>query len=166
MEIIIALDSYDDLFSDFDIRGFDQRPFSRDFLDELNLRMIKIDEDENLKIILILPQKLRNLENENTILERLTIFFEGRYKSYCKKNNRIIIRSIIYVGIGILLLIFANILSKKLPQMFNDFLLIPSWYFTWDGLQKFIDSRSEMRRKIKYYNMLMKSELVFGDIDA
>jgi hypothetical protein len=50
MEIIIALDSYDDLFSDFDIRGFDQRPFSRDFLDELNLRMIKIDEDENLKL--------------------------------------------------------------------------------------------------------------------
>ena len=35
----IALDDYDDIFSDFDISPYNQRALSKDFLDELKTRV-------------------------------------------------------------------------------------------------------------------------------
>jgi len=154
MQVIIALNSYDDLFSDFDIRGYDERPFSRDFLDELNLRMIKLDSNEKIEVTLLVPEGLRNESNESVILKRMSGFFSDRYAHYRRKNKNTIIKSAVFVIIGLLLMFIANFFTEKIPAAFGDFLLIPSWYFVWSGLEQFVESREGIKDKIRYYSKL------------
>jgi hypothetical protein len=55
MEIVIALDIYDDLYSDFDIRGYGERAISRDFLDELHIRLRRLGTEKRTDIVLLVP---------------------------------------------------------------------------------------------------------------
>ena len=163
MDILIALDSYDDLFSDFDIRGFNERPISRDFLDELNLRMKRLESKEGLRIVFVLDAADRKAEDEAVIARRVEKFFADRHAHYRREDRKTTLRSFAFVLIGLLLLVVANFFSKYLPSTFREFLLIPSWYFVWSGLEHYVDSRAGMREKKRYYGALGQARLAFQD---
>jgi len=163
MDIVIALETYDDLFSDFDIRNFSERTISKDFLDEMNLRMSKLDSIDQLRVVFVIPNAHRAKSQEIIILNRIRKFFQYRYTRYCQKDKRIKVRSGVYVLIGLLLLVFANFIYNFVPVVFKDFLLIPSWYFIWSGLDQYLSTREGVTRKKRYYGILSNAELEFKD---
>ena len=163
MLIEMALSSYDDIFSDFDIRNYRQRQISKDFLDELKIRMIKRIDDSRPLIILVIERSKRNIKNEKLIIKRLNAFFYERYFAHTKKLKRNIIISIISIVCGLVLLFVANIISKHIDAMFGDFLLIPSWYLVWNAFERVLGNSKEIKRKIKYYKELSKSTIEFKD---
>ena len=164
-DIGIALDTYDDIFSDFDIRGYDERAISRDFLDELRLRLRRHVSETPLAIVLLIPISERSPQQEGLILERLASFFQERKAYYRKENRRTLLTSLLLVAIGLGLAMGANLLVgyPGVPSLLSDFLLIPAWFFVWNGLELLIKNRREISRKGDYYGLLRGARLEFRD---
>jgi hypothetical protein len=163
MEIAIALDTYDDLFSDFDPGSYGQRALSKDFLDELRVRLRRIGASPGQCIVLLIPEDERRIDDEGLIIERIKAFFSERQERYREKDRRAKRRSLIYVIIGLVLSVAANFFVWRFEPLplFRDFLLIPSWFFVWSGFELFIKSRDEIGQKKKYYAALSGSLIEF-----
>jgi hypothetical protein len=168
MEIAIALDTYDDLFSDFDIRGYGVRALSKDFLDELRVRLRRSWTKPNLSIVLLIPAKGRSAKNEKLIVERIHAFFAERQEHYRREDKKAMLRSLLFVAIGLALSVAANIFVQRIATLplFNDFILIPSWFFVWSGFELFNKNREEIGQKKKYYAALSDSRTIFRDIEG
>jgi hypothetical protein len=152
MEIAIALDAYDDLFSDFDIRGYEVRALSKDFLDELRVRLRRHWGKSDLSIVFYLPAALRGEREEGLIVKRLSDFFAERRDHNAREDRKAKLKSLLFVAVGLALSIAANLFAQHVDflPLFNDFLLIPSWFFVWSGFDYFI-KREELGAKKKYY---------------
>jgi hypothetical protein len=165
MEIAIALDSYDDLFSDFDIRGYGERALSRDFLDELRVRLRRSGIKAGHNLVFLMPAQDRRADEEVLILSRLGDFFTER-RAYClREDRRAFLTSLLYIVVGLALSVGANFVVDRysfLP-LFNDFVLIPSWFFVWSGLALLVTERREIARKKRYYAALTGCPASFAD---
>jgi hypothetical protein len=168
MEIVLALDAYDDLFSDFDIRGYGERALSKDFLDELRLRLRRARTKSGLEIVFLVPAELRSDGEEGLIIERLRSFYADRREHYHREDGRAKRRSAAFVAIGIALSVAANFAVGYLGllPLFSDFVLIPSWFFVWSGFDSMIKGREEMGRKKKYYAALSESRTSFRSLES
>lgn len=162
MEVAISLDEYDDIFSDFDIRGYADRALSEDFLDELRLRLRKNQDSTDVSIVLLMPERRRRKAAEPPIIDRLRSFFAEREASYVRDDRHMLRRGLMFIGIGLGLSVTANFIVDSFLSMplFNDFLLIPSWFFVWSGFD-FLVKREELRKKKRYYASLLASKIIF-----
>jgi hypothetical protein len=167
MEIAIALDTYDDIFSDFDIRGYGERALSRDFLDELRVRIKKAGTRSDLSIVLLIPRRRRKPGDEELITRRTRAFFAERGGHYAREDAKSKWRSALFVAIGLFLSLAANFFAERLAYLplFKDFLLIPAWFFVWSGLELFVRNRDEIVGKKEYYHALHGSRVEFRDIE-
>ncbi|HUX38775.1 MAG TPA: hypothetical protein VMV44_12815 [Rectinemataceae bacterium] len=167
MEIIIALDSYDDLFSDFDIRDYGERALSWDLLDELHVRLRRTRKLSELEIVFILPSALRRADHELLIVERMRSFFDERRDNYFREDRKAKRLSLLYLAIGLVLSIGANLVVERFSflPLFGDFVLIPSWFFVWSGFDLLITNRKEISRKRKYYEALSTSRTRFRNLE-
>ncbi len=165
MRVQIAIDNYDDLFSDFDIREYKVRYISSDFLNELRMRTNKILSNKGIEICLCLPKEERNDEHEKIIAKRLKGFFQIRHERNLNKKINILLRAIVFEIIGILFLFIALFFSKYTFEYFKEFMLIPSWFFVWNGLEKYFDHRKIVYKNISYYSMIRKSQIKFESIN-
>jgi hypothetical protein len=164
MEIAIALDAYDDLFSDFDIRDYGERALSKDFLDELRLRLRRAWEKGDLSIVLLIPAAKRMGEYETLIVERIGKFYLERRDHYRREDKKAKLRSLFFISIGLALSIAANVIVERFSflPLLKDFLLIPSWFFVWSGFD-FLIKGEDIRRKKRYYTSLSASRTVFRE---
>jgi hypothetical protein len=168
MEIAIALDTYDDLFSDFDIRGYGERALSKDFLDELRVRLRRSWTRPGLNIVFLIPAERRSAADEGLIVERIRAFYADRREHYRREDRKAKLSSLLFVAIGLALSVAANLIVERFSSLplFNDFLLIPSWFFVWSGFELFNKNREEIGRKKKYYAALSESRTSFRDIEG
>jgi hypothetical protein len=161
MSVQIAIDHYDDLFSDFDIRSYEERYISTDFLNELRMRTSKLLNKKEIKIIIKIDEKERNTEDEKIISERLKSFFKNRYERNMRKKKQIILNAVVLELFGIAFMLIANFLGKYAIDYFKDFMLIPAWFFVWNGLDKYIFNKKVLEKKAKYYSILNNSTIIF-----
>jgi hypothetical protein len=161
MKVQIAIENYNDLFSDFDIRSYSERYISSDFLNELRMRTYKVLNRKGIEITLVIPEGERDAEDERIIIKRLHDFFQIRRDRNIKKRNGILLKSIFLEVVGIGCMFVANFLSKYTIEYFKDFMLIPSWFFVWNGLEKYFDHRKILDKKIKYYSFISESRIRF-----
>lgn len=118
-----------------------------------------------MEIVFLIPFSERNDKQESLILERLRSFFQERRTYYRKENRRTLLSSLLLVGIGLGLALGANLLANRsgAPSLLGDFLLIPAWFFVWNGLELLIKNRREISRKGEYYGLLCGARLEFSD---
>lgn len=76
-EVSLWLDSYDDIFSDFDPRPYSQRALSDDFLEEAK-KAVKEKKTGELELRLLVPHSQRDLEKEIIIKRRLREYFKKK----------------------------------------------------------------------------------------
>jgi len=74
MKIEIALDDYDDIFSDFDIRPYKERQVSKDFLDELKVRMATNPDNVEITLVLLYAPSQKRRTTRKIIVRRLPRF--------------------------------------------------------------------------------------------
>jgi hypothetical protein len=165
MEVAIALDTYDDLFSDFDIRGYGERALSKDFLDELRVRLRKYWPRPDLAIVLLVPSAERDREAEALIVSRIDRYFvEGRDK-YERASRRGWLTALLFVSAGLVLSLAANLIVERFSflPLFKDFLLVPSWFFVWSGFDLVVN-RDDIGKKRRYYKALSSASILFRDL--
>lgn len=164
MKVQIAIDNYNDLFSDFDIRDYNDRYISSDFLIELRMRTYKMLTPKGIDISLVMPVGERNAGFEAVITKRLKSFFQTRLERNRKKIKEMLLKALLLEAIGVAFLIVAFFLSKYTLIFFKDFMLIPSWFFVWNGLDTYFEHRKILLKKITYYSAISKSRIKFDNM--
>ena len=164
-EISLVLDTYDDIFSDFDPRPFAERALSVDFLEEAE-RASKDKPSGDLDLNLLIPQNLRDSGKELTIKKRLKDHFKKHHQQY-SKEKRTIVKSGLSLTLGGMIFMFlaAFVAHKNLDSILASFLIIlfepASWFMFWEGLNQVIFESKRIGPKIDFYGKMAKCNVNF-----
>mgnify|MGYP001329886735 CR=1 FL=1 len=160
----IALDDYDDIFSDFDYGPFETRRLSEDLLMELKGRLHR--KTGKFTICFTLPQALRKQEVENMARKRLKQVFSERFRNadhdvlgrFKMGVTRILIGIFILV-IDALLLFYGE--GDVAITLFASLIAPAGWFGMWGGLEKIFDLPPQLVEKRDVYSKLKEAEISF-----
>jgi hypothetical protein len=163
--ISLWIDTYDDLFSDFDPRDFDERTISDDFLSELKIFSREKETAIN-GFTLLIPKGVRNIQNETVIVKRLNQYFKKNHHILEQKKKKGSVRAALLILIGTVLMIISSYISLiKSEDFFMHTLLVltepAGWFILWIGLETFFNSSAKLKSEIAFYNKLMKTKINF-----
>jgi len=162
----IALDTYDDIFSDFDPSPYSSRLFSDDFLKEVQKRYSE-NKKGNFEVRFSLPAALRSVKTETLIKKRLKDYFAMQRKSIDYELERQRRKGGMYLVTGFFILTVTIFLASynhnsdlilKLPEI----LLVPlGWYMTWMGIEKILETPSKLEDQKRFYEKFEKANYQF-----
>jgi len=168
--IKIVLESYDDLFSDFDPRGYSERNISDDFIEELKARTTK---DRNLLVrhitfLLSDNDNYRNAVHEDIIKTRIKQFFKYSWRVAVRSDTRQRKLGLIWFIVGALLLIISAVLSipdyqNSLPLvvfLFNSVLNAAGYYIIWNGLDLMLFGLKDEKDQLQFFKQMSRLKLI------
>lgn len=164
-EISLILDSYDDIFSDFDPRPFNERALSEDFIFET--KRAARDKKTGIELRLLIPEKIRSTSDEELIKLRLRSYFKKNYKAAQEELDRRNRRAAVLVSVGAVLgLADAVLLSfNGLGTIFQDaieIILTPaSWYTIWTGFDGLMIKPKETLADRSFYKKMSSAQIIF-----
>lgn len=156
----IAIDHYDDIFSDFDPSPYETRLLSEDFLHELSRRYSQKKKGDFI-VNFTLPASERSEKTESLIRKRFKDYFKQELKNLEKIQKDKMFEGILRLLVGVIL----SILLIAIPELdITPILTIFSvllWYALWSGFELIFDSSRKMRRKMIFAEKLMKAKYNF-----
>jgi len=164
-EISLWIDTYDDIFSDFDPREYSERALSQDFLEEA--RRASRDKKEGIELIFLAPKNIRNPKTEAIVKKRLKEHFKRHALGFRKEKMRIINQGIIFFILGILFMIGATFFiaghQNFMMTLLSVFLEPGGWFLFWSGLQLMIFEAREKTPDLEFYRKMSKADITFRD---
>lgn len=161
-EVSLKLDSYEDIFSDFDIRPYSKRALSVDFLDEIK-RASRDKTPGGVELVLHVPESARSESEENIIKERLGEHFKKHYKLLLKDKRRVLGLGIGMVVIGIFAMIAATYIVFEDPthNVLLSFLVVflepAAWFLLWEGMDQVIFNSRNIQPELDFYRKMSDS---------
>lgn len=162
--IDIALDSYDDLFSDFDISSYAKRELSEDFVKELIKRASTEQYDsKSFQITLSIPASKRDQSAERIIHRRIKQHFVRRVEALDRDIKAHQNRGIKYIIIGSLIIIFDIFLPTDVSFVYaiSNILLVAGWFGVWTGIAKILDEPTALINQRKLFSLLASAHYQF-----
>ena len=161
----IALDDYDDIFSDFDPRPYGRRELSGDFLREVEKRDMEAG-GEKIDVLLFLPKALRYPKNEDIILRRIKEHYAAEIKRVGEKVGSRRQWGVLMTVAGlVLLLIEAFVVSTPgyatMSGLFGALLVPLGWFTMWTGLDRIVQDPEEDRKRLEMLERMRKAAFVF-----
>jgi hypothetical protein len=169
-EIAIVIDSWDDIFSDFDPRPLSERTLSGDFIDELKKRYRETRRGDFM-VKIYAPVSLKNEESERKVIQRLKRDFRHQYLQKIKIVRRIRIRGVIFLLIGVSSLSFLTLatyfkfLSQLIIEILSIILMPLGWFGFWEGLSKLVDTSPVFIQESSLFEKLSKATYQFHYIE-
>lgn len=165
-EIRIILDTYDDIFSDFDPRDYDVRAMSTDFLEEIE-RASADKQEGGIELNLLIPKKVKSTSDELVIKKRLHEHFIKHYHHLQKEKENLIKEGLWFI-IGGLIFMFVTTyflyqFEKKTPLItFLTIICEPGgWFLFWEGLNLLIFETKRVNPKLSFYKKMHLSKINF-----
>lgn len=161
----LGIDSYDDLFSDFDPRSFHERELSQDFLDELR-RFFFHKAPESLDIILLIPATRRRPRDEQVIKKRLHIYFQRKYRETQKSLKHASTKNVLKILFALCIMVVTGFLAVNAGQvLWKNILKVmlepASWFLFWTSIDDLISVRKSVRHELGYFHRLSECKIVF-----
>lgn len=165
-EISLWLDTYDDIFSDFDPRPYSQRRLSDDFLWEAR----KASRDKasgQVELKFLIPKHKKKVRQEKLIKQRLREHFKKHFGIIKKEVRHTIKMGILFILAGIILMLGASLILSQskdgnfLINFFIVFLEPGGWFLFWEGLGLVIFEAKKKRPQLKFYEKMAKCEISF-----
>jgi len=163
--IQLVLDSYPDIFSDFDARGYSEKALSDDFLYEC--KKAAVDKKEGLELSFLMPKSKRDKTTESMIKKRLKNHFLRHFHIKKKEIRKIRKIGFLWFFLGVVIsILYATFLHDKSGFLFTFILIMAepaSWFLFWEGLGKiFIEARKEMP-DYEFYKKMVHADIYFAD---
>ncbi len=166
-EISLILDTYDDIFSDFDPRPYNERSLSEDFLAEA--KRAARDKGVNLELRFLVPNSARNTQQEERIKHRLRAHFKSHYNQITGEIAAYRKQAMILIIIGTIIgLVEAFILSSSnsfgLDTLFTGLgiVLTPaSWFSIWTGVEHLVYTPKDMISDEAFYKKMETVKITF-----
>src|SRR3989338_3508035 len=161
-DIYLKLEQYSDIFSDFDIRPYEERALSIDFLEEVK-RAASDKEEGGIELMLHIPESKRNESEEEIIRERLVAHFKRHYSLLYKEKRRVMKLGSSMVFLGIICMIVATLIIFKdtADDLFLSFLVVflepAAWFLLWEGMDQIIFNSKNMNADLNFYRQMFDS---------
>jgi len=158
-EILLKLDRYEDIFSDFDLRPYSRRTLSVDFLDELR-RASYEKESGAIEVVLHMPTGKRNEASEGKIKERLKDHFKKHYTLLLSQKARVVRRGATMVVMGVIAMLLASFIHFKYNEsnLMVSFLVIllepAAWFLLWEGMDLIIFGSKDINAPLAFYKKM------------
>lgn len=164
-EISLMLDTYDDIFSDFDPRPYSVRSISDDFLIEMK-HASKGKPTGGIELQLLMPGHKRNSDTEKLIKKRLHEHFKSHYDELCKDVRTLRAQGVATITFGFILMSLALALKEtSIGKALTNLLLVilePSgWFTVWFGFEKIFYGVGDKKPDLVFYEKMTKCEIVF-----
>ncbi|MFZ5630344.1 MAG: hypothetical protein ACOY5B_14535 [Spirochaetota bacterium] len=161
----LAIDEYDDLFSDFDPRPFPERELSEDFLTELR-RFFYHKSPEYLDIVLLIPAKRRHNRDEEVVKKRLHIYFQKKYRETQKGLKHATLWNLLRVLLAMSIMIVTGFLAVHAGQvLWRNILKVmlepASWWLFWTSIDNLMATRRKVHDELQYFHRLAECKIVF-----
>lgn len=156
----IALDNYEDIFSDFDPSPIEKRLLSEDFISELRRRHAATGKGEFM-VNFTLPKAMRSEKTEALIRKRLKEHFKGRVREIERKAREKADNGSHRLLAGVLLTIALFLFPQLEVVPVLTILSVLIWYSLWSGLENVLEASSSLRRKKAFAEKFMKAEYNF-----
>jgi hypothetical protein len=161
--ISLILESYEDMFSDFDPRPFAEKALSDDFLSECKRAVRDKHNLNSLELRFLVPKKKRNVSDESTIRRRLIDHFEKHHAQKLQEYNRIKRKGIIWAIWGWIILFLSGIIYLQ-PGIFYQLLFVvfnpAGWFTMWRGFDLFFSSSKEVQ-DYEFYKKMTNLEIYY-----
>ena len=169
-EISMAIDDWNDIFSDFDPRPLGERALSEDFIAELKKRYRETRKGSFL-VSIYAPVALKDEKSEKKVIQRLKKNFRHRSLRRQKELNRIRVRGSFFVITGICFLGFLTLATYF--RFFGDLtvellsiILMPlGWFGVWEGFSKIVDTSPIFIQEEILFDKLSKANYRFMYIE-
>ncbi|MBI2045517.1 hypothetical protein HYT23_05665 [Candidatus Pacearchaeota archaeon] len=162
--ISLILDSYDDLFSDFDPRPYVQRALSDDFLVEC--KKASVVKKSKIELRMMIPKHKRNHFDEVKIRKRMKEHFNKHFKDEEKKVRNIKATGSFWFFLGVVLMLLGGFMLKK-EDFFSKLIMImfepAGWFFFWEGLNKVFIYAKEKSENFEFYKKMANADIYFLD---
>jgi hypothetical protein len=164
-EISVWLDGYDDLFSDFDPRPFEERAVSDDFLHEAKT-FSKEKPAGQFELVLLVPHKLQDTETEAVIVNRLHEFFSHNHRrshAAVAANRRF---GLLLTALSLALLFCAAWLrSVQANQWLINFILVvlepAGWFTIWTGFERLFFVPAQLASDLAFFEKMSRCTISF-----
>ncbi|MEW6036173.1 MAG: hypothetical protein AB1529_06170 [Candidatus Micrarchaeota archaeon] len=156
----IALDDYDDLFSDFDPSPYEKRLLSEDFISELRRRYAATGKGDFV-VNFTLPRSLRSDKTESLIKKRVKEHFRNRVRDIERKTrekaNNGAIRLLLGVSLSVALFLVPALETVPVLTIFSVLI----WYSIWSGLENVLEASSSLNRKKAFAEKFTRADYNF-----
>lgn len=163
--VSLILDSYDDIFSDFDPRPYSSRGLSNDFLIECRraVRGIKT-ESPVLELRLLVPKNKRKAAKETMIKKRLKDYFQNQVKEKQMELKQTRRDGGKWILIGFSLSLISTLLITQEEFLFKLPLIITEpggWFSFWTGLDKIFIEPKGKKPEFEFNNNMANMNVRF-----
>jgi len=163
-EISLWLDTYDDIFSDFDPRPYAQRALSDDFLNEA--KKASREKGESLELRLLIDAKMRNLDHEAMIKKRLHEHFKNHTVRIHAELKDLFIKGVLFVVFGFVMMVIATFLADfEIKNMLITFAMVTlepaGWFAVWAGFDHIFYMTREKKPEHLFNEKMSKSNIIF-----
>lgn len=164
-KISLSLDTYDDIFSDFDPRPSSQRALSDDFLVEA--KRASRETVSGIELNLLIPKSARKPGEESVIKKRLKDHFKKHYQMEREEKRNLRRFGARFVGIGIVIMFLATFIMFKFPDksFLTNFLIIllepAGWFLAWEGMSQMILEPRKHSEDLEFYKKMSYCEINF-----
>ncbi len=164
-EVSLILDTYDDIFSDFDPRPYAERGLSDDFLSETNKRVRK-KSSGTIELKFLIPANKRNLSDETIIKKRLTEHFNKEFEHLNSQKRKIIKEGAIFIVLGIVVMFIASyVLFGMEKDPLASFIIIvmepAGWFLFWEGAGMTIFESRKITPELEFCEKMSRCEISF-----
>ncbi len=164
-EILVSLNKYEDIYSDFDPSPFKKRDIQEDFVDYIWDSALDIPIKEDISVVFLMEENIRDLRKENQVLKALNNYFEYILNKKKREYHNEKKKSFRYLIIGILLAIFVynDVFSgvKVWNKIFSEGIMIGTWVFFWEAFYDIFIECQTVRKEIKLAKRFLKIKYVF-----
>lgn len=163
-EISLWLDTYDDIFSDFDPRPYNERALSVDFLEEA--KRASMDKITGIDLKLLIKKRLRNETNERLIKKKLKNHFKRHHQLLVKDKSKVVRRGSFFIIFGIIMMVAASIvLFENKSTLFDKFLIVllepASWFLFWEGMNQIVFESNKVNPDLEFYRKMTNCKIEF-----
>jgi hypothetical protein len=165
-ELSLWLDSYDDIYSNFDSRNYLRRRISDDFLHELH-NALKYKKERVNDMLLLLPQESRSETNEQIIVDSLQDFFKQQYSYMADKCRKKLYNGLWLIVTGFLIMsinlfIGYKMVATTLPLIALKVLLEPAgWFLIWAAFDFLFYGYKDLLKEKRFYSELAEMKIHF-----
>ncbi|MCB9358884.1 hypothetical protein H6503_03050 [Candidatus Woesearchaeota archaeon] len=163
--ISMWLDSYNDIFSDFDPRQYANRTLSDDFLKAAKKEALEMKTGD-YQMRFLIPNKLRNIKSETVIKKRLRQHFSAKHESHLRRKNSTVKQGAAFIFAGTMLMFVSAALAylnKNFWITFFGVVMEPAgWFSFWEGLNLVIFKSKVEVPDIEFYSKMSRCTIVFN----
>jgi len=163
-DIRLILDSYDDLFSDFDPRPYSGKALSDDFLAECKRATHDKTGDGEILFVLMVPKEKRSLRDEAVIKKRMTEHFHKHYKEKQTEAKLMRKEGLLWVFGGSMLTLISTAIYEHTEFIYRLFFVMlepAGWFTIWTGFEKAVLDPREKLPDAEFYNKMSRARIMF-----